>query len=138
MHSFEVGHETPNSSLFLALGGRCVRSIDHRDPFHRSASGTDTFPATALPTAAHALREEHATPFSKLSDDPAGWGVGSIRQCAPSHRSASVVVFGVFAANRRVFAANGRRVSRPSYTDSGPALPTAMQAVPEVHDTLWS
>jgi hypothetical protein len=137
MHSFEVGHDTPSSSLFLALGGRGVLSIDHRDPFQRSASGSDTFPETALPTAVHGRREEHITPFSELFDDPAGLGVGSMRQCAPSHRSASVVVFRAFAPNCWAFAANGRPVP-PSHTRRGPELPTAVQAVPEVHDRLWS
>src|SRR5258708_38861683 len=108
MHSCEVGHDTPSSSLFLDPGGRGVRSIDHRDPFQRSASGTNVFPATALPTAVHARREEHTAPFSELLTDPAGFGVGSMRQCAPSHRSASVLVVTAFAAYRRAMGANGR------------------------------
>jgi hypothetical protein len=66
MHSREVGHDTPSSSLVADPLGRGVRSIDHREPFHRSASGTNVLPATALPTAVHARREEHATPFSEL------------------------------------------------------------------------
>jgi hypothetical protein len=138
MHSLRAGHDTPSSSLFLLLGGRGIRSIDQRDPFHRSASGTSAFPATALPTAVHARREEHATPFSELLDDPAGLGVGSMRQRAPFHRWASVAIFSGFTANHWALRANGRRVPLPSHTTNGPELPTAVQAVPEVHDTLWS
>ena len=137
MHSFDVGHDTPASVLCSAFGGRGVLSIDHRDPFHRSASGTVTFPASELPTAVQARWEEHDTAARMLNDEPAGFGVCSMRQCVPSHRSASVLVFTVVAADRWAFAANGRPGPPAGPTMSGPELPTAVQAVPDVHDTPW-
>jgi hypothetical protein len=86
----------------------------------------------------HARREEHATPFSELMADPAGFGVSSMRQRAPFHRSASVPAAVAFAAYRWAIAANGRVAPSPDHTSSGPEPPTAVQAVPEVHDTPWS
>jgi hypothetical protein len=66
----------------LPWGGLGVAWIDHRVPFHRSASG----PAPELPTAVHADAEVQDTPFR-----PPPWdrlGVGWIRHRVPSHRSA--------------------------------------------------
>src|SRR5215471_10989495 len=66
----------------LPWGGFGVAWIDHRVPFHRSASG----PAPELPTAVHADAEVQDTPFR-----PPPWdrlGVGWIRHRMPSHRSA--------------------------------------------------
>src|SRR6516164_4359666 len=67
----------------LPWGGFGVAWIDHRVPFHRSASG----PAPALPTAVHADAEVQDTPFR-----PPPWdrlGVGWIRHRVPFQRSAT-------------------------------------------------
>jgi hypothetical protein len=134
MHSLEVGHDTLASELETALGGRGVFTIDHRVPFQRSTSGTVSFPATTLPTAVHARRDEHVTPFRILVGEPAGLGVGTIRQCVPSHRSASMLIDAGFAARRWAFRADSRLVCLASNTSIGPEMPTAMQNAPDVHD----
>ncbi|MGN6167013.1 MAG: hypothetical protein ACTHQQ_02420 [Solirubrobacteraceae bacterium] len=70
--------------------GACWRR--HLDPFHRSTMilelGVNGFEA---PTARHADRSGHATPNRTLCREPAGLGVGSIRQRWPFHRSTKVV-----------------------------------------------
>lgn len=106
MHSREVGHDTPSSELETAFGGCGVFAIDHRDPFQRSTTGTVIFPATTLPTAVHARRDEHVTAFRKLVGEPAGLGVRTIRQRVPSHRSASMLIDAGFAASRWAFRAD--------------------------------
>ena len=58
----------------------------HRDPSHRS---TRTF-EFEVPTAVQVSAAGHATANSLLDGDPAGLGVGWMRQLLPFHRSARV------------------------------------------------
>jgi len=68
--------------------------IVHLVPFQRSARVRNV-PELSLkaPTASQNVEEAQATLMRKSNCSPAGFGLGSIFQVAPFHRSASVPAF---------------------------------------------
>jgi hypothetical protein len=77
-----------------ARGGTEVRTIDHREPFQRSASVLSTpvcSRAVNQPTAIHDSGDVHDTPVSVLDSASTGAGAGSSDQLEPSQRSTSAV-----------------------------------------------
>jgi hypothetical protein len=116
VHDISEAHDTPANWPYVAPAGFGVRSIDHLVPFHRSASITSLLARLAKyqnPTAIQDFGDAHDTPTSWLLVAPAGFGVRSIDQLLPSHRSANVA---------SVFARSVRN-------------PTAVQDFLEKHDT---
>jgi hypothetical protein len=86
-----------------------------RAPSHHSAIAPPDG-LSELPTATHDDDDGHATAFRKRSPVPAGFGVRSIRQRRPFHRSAKVV-------------------GLPELVN---AIPTAVHAEGALHATPWS
>src|SRR5262249_50567580 len=85
-HSLSLTHETPVSSSRGWSEG-CGGSSFQIAPVHRAAM---TFgpPLSATPTAMHDVALVHDTPVYQFSNAPAGFGLRTIVQCAPSHCSA--------------------------------------------------
>ena len=100
-----------STSPFVAGIGWRVQVV----PFQCSANGTLFESSTVAPTAVQKLREVHDTPFSVLPAGPVG--IRWIDQIEPFQRSARTPK---------------KPMGPPKY---GP-LPTAMQALAEVHETL--
>jgi hypothetical protein len=91
-----------------------VRWILHVAPFHRMASDTVVWPPAepVMPTAVHAVRDVHDTPYRMDPFEGRGLGVRWIAHFVPFHRSATdVPVAGLY--------------------------PTALQKVRDVHDRPW-
>jgi hypothetical protein len=73
-------------------------------------------PRENSPTSVHAVADVHDTPLRTLNAVPVGWGVSWRDQLVPFQRSVDAIPKGLFAF----------------------AVPTAVQAVDEVHDTPLS
>jgi hypothetical protein len=81
-------HVTAERTPLVAPFGSGVALMAQAVPFHDSASVTVTkLLLTAFPTAVH-VEPEHATPVSKVSVEPLGFGVDLIAQVVPFHDSA--------------------------------------------------
>jgi hypothetical protein len=122
VHAVAEMHDTLNSVDVFAPVGFGVASTVHVFPFHFSATVKEAlevvFKKLEVPTAVHAVAEMHDTLISSGFVAPAGVGMGWIAQAVPFHRSATVKE-----------ALAGKLVLE---------VPTAVQAVAEVHDTLIS
>ncbi len=83
-------HDTLLKVLSHAPAGLGVAIIDHREPFHRSASGV-LFPEWSRtdPTATHSPRELHDTSRRTLLRGAVGFGLGWIDHAVPFQRSVS-------------------------------------------------
>lgn len=84
-------HDTLASELCVAPSGSGGVRIVHCAPSHPSAN-MNSLPdeSTALPTATHAVREEHEMPLSWLQEDPDGLGDVTSAQLIPFHCSTRV------------------------------------------------
>jgi hypothetical protein len=87
-----LAHDTPERLLESALRRLELETIDHRVPSHRSTSVSLPIEADAVPTAKHLVAVEHDTPERLLERAPRGFGLATIDQRAPSHRSTNVFV----------------------------------------------
>jgi hypothetical protein len=89
-HAVLVAHATPNNKLDVAPTGFGLGTIDQRLPSQRSVSVRGTLPETVkLPTAKQRVGLGHDTPFNWVSTD-AGFGLATIDQLVPFHRSINV------------------------------------------------
>lgn len=123
MQAVAAVHDTELSVPSGPPGGVGGGSIDQLVPSQVSTRGSETLsPAIMLllvlklPTAVHAVGDEHETPFSELYVAPGGFGVDWIDQVEPFHCSTRVIRRPVLPANE----------------------PTAVQATLEAHETPFS
>src|SRR5690242_5219467 len=88
-----AGHDTADSSApRRAPAGTGVGWTRQRLPSQRSANGSSRWPVLKYsPTPVQARGDGQETAASPAETEPAGTGVGWIRQRLPSQRSASVV-----------------------------------------------
>jgi hypothetical protein len=90
-------HETPPSTLPRAPATFGLATIDQDDPFQRSISVFCTRPSLVCPVVAQPVAKQlveltQEIPLKVLSVAPAKFGVGTIVQLDPFHRSANVDV----------------------------------------------
>ena len=91
MHARGDVQRTPASSLEIAPLGLPVCWMDHFVPFQRSANVADgPLLGCQSPTAVHAMRDTHETPFKNASAAPAGVGLVWVVQRFPFQRSTRV------------------------------------------------
>ena len=119
VHTVSDVHATALSELFHAPAGFGVGSIAQVVPSQRSTSvASSPEPVEGDPTAVQALMDVHDTPLSRLLGAPAWLGVGWIDQLVPFQRST-----------------RDRPAGRLDQVEN---VPTAVQALAEVHDTPLS
>jgi hypothetical protein len=85
-----VGHDTPARLVWDAPLGRGTFTIDHVVPFQCSTNLEGTPFVVDEPTAKQLVVVAHDTPFKKLSEAPAAFGLATIDHFVPSQRSVSV------------------------------------------------
>jgi hypothetical protein len=153
-------HDTPPRKPSRPPLGTGVCRIVHVRPFHDSAN----VPEAKVPTALHAVAEVHDTPVNCTSALPAGLGVRRILQLRPFQCSASVrwtpagpaqnpvavhavadvqdtLIRKLLAAPRglgvgcTVQLVPFQRSARVTIAPPRSSSPTAVQALPVVHDT---
>src|SRR5271154_3222225 len=85
-----VAHDTPLRLLSLVPEGSGTPVSDHPAPFHVSTRRCTTVLRKKVPTATQCDALGHETPVRLAPVAPAGFGLATIPQSVPFHRSTSV------------------------------------------------